>query len=181
MSWTAQWNIGSSGVCSCLFQPSCVWLMYWSHCGPFFCIRSSPREKCPPQVPLNHPTSWITCLEACSRTSTDLGSRRLLKESVEPARSPSLDRWTFRSTSFTGTVLDTAFHLSPLPPHQVVTAMGRTWHPEHFVCTHCQEEIGSKNFFERDGQPYCEKDYHNLFSPRCHYCNGPILDVSIAH
>ncbi|KAK0140839.1 Paxillin [Merluccius polli] len=59
---------------------------------------------------------------------------------------------------------------------QVVTAMGRTWHPEHFVCTHCQDEIGSRNFFERDGQPYCEKDYHNLFSPRCHYCNGPILD-----
>ncbi|XP_066459754.1 paxillin isoform X5 [Eleutherodactylus coqui] len=59
---------------------------------------------------------------------------------------------------------------------QVVTAMGRTWHPEHFVCTHCQEEIGSRNFFERDGQPYCEKDYHNLFSPRCFYCNGPILD-----
>ena len=55
--------------------------------------------------------------------------------------------------------------------------MGRTWHPEHFVCTHCQDEIGSRNFFERDGQPYCEKDYHNLFSPRCHYCNGPILDV----
>ncbi|XP_044051510.1 SH3 domain-containing protein C23A1.17-like isoform X1 [Siniperca chuatsi] len=59
---------------------------------------------------------------------------------------------------------------------QVVTAMGRTWHPEHFVCTHCQEEIGSRNFFERDGQPYCETDYHNLFSPRCYYCNGPILD-----
>ncbi|KAG9330138.1 hypothetical protein JZ751_027213 [Albula glossodonta] len=62
---------------------------------------------------------------------------------------------------------------------QVVTAMGRTWHPEHFVCTHCQEEIGSRNFFERDGQPYCEKDYHNLFSPRCYYCNGPILDKPI--
>ncbi|KAB0391948.1 hypothetical protein E2I00_003462 [Balaenoptera physalus] len=64
--------------------------------------------------------------------------------------------------------------LSPLST--VVTAMGKTWHPEHFVCTHCQEEIGSRNFFERDGQPYCEKDYHNLFSPRCYYCNGPILD-----
>ncbi|XP_052460938.1 uncharacterized protein LOC128019031 isoform X1 [Carassius gibelio] len=59
---------------------------------------------------------------------------------------------------------------------QVVTAMGRTWHPEHFVCTHCQEEIGSRNFFEREGQPYCERDYHHLFSPRCFYCNGPILD-----
>ncbi|TTP43320.1 eIF-2-alpha kinase activator GCN1 [Bagarius yarrelli] len=59
---------------------------------------------------------------------------------------------------------------------QVVTAMGRTWHPEHFVCFHCQDEIGSRNFFERDGQPYCERDYHHLFSPRCYYCNGPILD-----
>ncbi|XP_042564048.1 proline-rich protein 36 [Clupea harengus] len=59
---------------------------------------------------------------------------------------------------------------------QLVTAMGRTWHPEHFVCTHCQEEIGSRNFFERDGLPYCERDYHHLFSPRCYYCNGPILD-----
>uniref|UniRef100_S4R8B0 Paxillin n=1 Tax=Petromyzon marinus TaxID=7757 RepID=S4R8B0_PETMA len=59
---------------------------------------------------------------------------------------------------------------------QVVTAMGRTWHPEHFVCTECQEEIGARNFFERDGLPYCEKDYHFLFSPRCAYCSGPILD-----
>lgn len=59
--------------------------------------------------------------------------------------------------------------------------MGRTWHPEHFVCTHCQEEIGSRNFFEREGQPYCEQDYHHLFSPRCCYCNGPILDVGPRH
>lgn len=60
---------------------------------------------------------------------------------------------------------------------QVVTALGRTWHPEHFVCSHCRQELGTQNFFERDGQPYCEPDYHHLFSPRCAYCNGPILDV----
>ena len=46
-----------------------------------------------------------------------------------------------------------------------------------FVCFHCRNELGTKNFFERDGQPYCEPDYHHLFSPRCAYCNGPILDV----
>lgn len=72
---------------------------------------------------------------------------------------------------------DGVFTVMSCVPVQVVTAMGRTWHPEHFVCTHCQEEIGSRNFFEREGQPYCEQDYHNLFSPRCYYCNGPILDV----
>lgn len=60
---------------------------------------------------------------------------------------------------------------------QVITALGRTWHPEHFTCNHCCQELGTRNFFERDGHPYCEPDYHNLFSPRCAYCNGAILDV----
>jgi len=57
---------------------------------------------------------------------------------------------------------------------QVVTALGNTYHIEHFTCAHCDCELGQKSFFERDGQPYCEEDYHNLFSPRCAYCNGPI-------
>jgi paxillin len=61
---------------------------------------------------------------------------------------------------------------------QVVTALGKTWHPEHFQCVHCGIELGTKNFFERDSEPYCETDYHNLFSPRCAYCNASILDVS---
>jgi paxillin len=59
----------------------------------------------------------------------------------------------------------------------VITALGKTWHPEHFTCKQCNAELGTRNFFERDGAPYCETDYHNLFSPRCAYCNGPILDV----
>ncbi|KAJ6651473.1 hypothetical protein lerEdw1_020935 [Lerista edwardsae] len=62
---------------------------------------------------------------------------------------------------------------------QVVTALGSTWHPEHFVCTHCQKEMGGSNFFEKDGAPYCERDYFQLFSPRCGLCNEPILDVSL--
>ncbi|XP_063873371.1 leupaxin-like isoform X5 [Scylla paramamosain] len=62
---------------------------------------------------------------------------------------------------------------------QVITALGKTWHPEHFTCTHCNQELGTKNFFERDGRPYCEQDYHDLFSPRCAYCNGPILDKCV--
>lgn len=62
--------------------------------------------------------------------------------------------------------------------NQVVTALGKTWHPEHFTCVHCKTELGTKSFFERDGEPYCESDYHNLFSPRCAFCSQPILDVS---
>jgi len=62
---------------------------------------------------------------------------------------------------------------------KVVTALGKTWHPEHFSCAHCRQELGSKNFYEREGQPYCEDDYHQLYSPRCAYCNGPILDKCV--
>ncbi|XP_053121669.1 transforming growth factor beta-1-induced transcript 1 protein isoform X1 [Hemicordylus capensis] len=62
---------------------------------------------------------------------------------------------------------------------QVVTALGSTWHPEHFVCSHCQKEMGGSNFFEKDGAPYCERDYFQLFSPRCGLCNEPILDKMV--
>jgi len=63
---------------------------------------------------------------------------------------------------------------------QVITALAHLWHPEHFVCVHCKESLGTRNFFERDNLPYCERDYHLLFSPRCAFCSGPILDVCVA-
>ena len=64
---------------------------------------------------------------------------------------------------------------------QVCTALGRTWHPEHFTCVTCEVPLGATNFFERDGRPFCERDYHEQFAPRCAYCNGPILDVSTVY
>ena len=57
---------------------------------------------------------------------------------------------------------------------QVVTAMGNTYHPEHFICSHCEKELGTETFFERDDNPYCEGCCHYLFSPKCAYCEGPI-------
>ena len=67
--------------------------------------------------------------------------------------------------------------LSRLIP-QMVTALGKTWHPEHFVCIRCGVELGMGKFFERDDMPYCEEDYHAEFAPRCSHCNRPIVDVS---
>ncbi|CAG5120438.1 unnamed protein product, partial [Candidula unifasciata] len=62
---------------------------------------------------------------------------------------------------------------------QVIAALGRTWHVEHFVCAHCEEPLGTRSFYERDSLAYCEKDYHHLFAPRCAYCSGPIVDKCI--
>ncbi len=60
---------------------------------------------------------------------------------------------------------------------KVVNALGRQWHPEHFTCAVCETELGQVTYYETNGRPYCEKDYHELFAPRCAYCNGPILEV----
>ncbi|XP_052802638.1 leupaxin-like isoform X2 [Mya arenaria] len=62
---------------------------------------------------------------------------------------------------------------------QVITALGKIWHIEHFTCAQCHETLGTKNFYERDGVAYCERDYHSLFAPRCAYCNGPIVDKCV--
>lgn len=59
----------------------------------------------------------------------------------------------------------------------MITALGQVWHPEHFVCAVCNVELSHTGFFEREGRPYCDKDYHQLFAPRCSYCKGPILKV----
>lgn len=82
---------------------------------------------------------------------------------------------------FVWIVINKIIHVTSFLPLfiKVVTALGKTFHPEHFTCAHCRQELGSKNFYEREGQPYCEDDYHALYSPRCAYCNGPILDVHI--
>lgn len=61
---------------------------------------------------------------------------------------------------------------------QVLTALGKTWHPEHFTCAHCGRELDKGPFFEQGGRAFCEEDYHQAFSPRCAYCAGPIREVS---
>ncbi|NXN86474.1 LPXN protein, partial [Bombycilla garrulus] len=76
-------------------------------------------------------------------------------------------------------------HPSPRPscPHsprasssQVLTALGKTWHPEHFTCARCGRELDKGPFFEQGGRAFCEEDYHQAFSPRCAYCTGPIRE-----
>ena len=50
---------------------------------------------------------------------------------------------------------------------------------QHFVCENCNQELGSRNFFEREGKPYCEDCNQELFSPRCGRCGEAILDKCV--
>jgi hypothetical protein len=59
----------------------------------------------------------------------------------------------------------------------VLTALGKKWHPDHFVCKHCGIPLEHVSFFENNGNPYCHLDFHELFSPKCGHCNTPIEGV----
>lgn len=61
----------------------------------------------------------------------------------------------------------------------VVSAMDNIWHTSCFKCTACQKILENEQYFEKDGQPYCGKDYKNLFSLHCDFCHEPIEDVSV--
>jgi len=55
-----------------------------------------------------------------------------------------------------------------------ITALGKKWHVDHFICTQCLKPFGAGNFYERDGRPYCEADFFALYAPKCTACNEPI-------
>ena len=57
---------------------------------------------------------------------------------------------------------------------EMVQAMGRCYHPEHFVCTVCSRPIGTGQYFEQDSQQLCANCYHRHFSPPCDRCGQPI-------
>ncbi|XP_052497065.1 LIM domain-binding protein 3 isoform X1 [Budorcas taxicolor] len=57
---------------------------------------------------------------------------------------------------------------------EVMRALRQTWHTTCFVCAACKKPFGNSLFHMEDGEPYCEKDYVNLFSTKCHGCDFPV-------
>ncbi|KAI6229614.1 PDZ and LIM domain protein Zasp [Aphelenchoides besseyi] len=55
-----------------------------------------------------------------------------------------------------------------------LNALQRQWHPECFTCQHCRRPFGNTAFYLENGQPYCEKDWNQLFTTKCVSCKFPI-------
>ncbi|CAH2308326.1 transforming growth factor beta-1-induced transcript 1 isoform X2 [Pelobates cultripes] len=62
----------------------------------------------------------------------------------------------------------------------MVTALGLTWHPEHFCCKICRKQIGEEGFHEKDGVQYCADDYFRLFGAVCAGCTEPVMESYIS-
>lgn len=111
-----------------------------------------------------------------------------------PPRRPaqdSPDRW-YSSYSRSGVPTARCESCSHKISGKIVTAGGCRFHPECFICFHCQTPLECVAFYEEpeasrnerladapsdeDRVPrfYCHLDFHELFSPRCKSCKTPI-------
>ncbi|KAM7370916.1 hypothetical protein PAMP_010426 [Pampus punctatissimus] len=77
---------------------------------------------------------------------------------------------------------------------EVVTVLGKTYHPACFVCTICKQPFpagdcvtfsGKDCLCQRDGVPYCERDYQIRFGVQCEACQkfitGKVLEAGDKH
>lgn len=63
---------------------------------------------------------------------------------------------------------------------QCTNALGKTYHPEHFVCACCSQPFVGGKFMIKDNEPYCENDFYELFGNKCKTCGDPIKDKYVA-
>lgn len=73
----------------------------------------------------------------------------------------------------------------PLGRGRIITANNRRYHPSHFLCFECNIPLEHVEFYVHKGsdedpsdeseEVYCHFDYHELFTPRCHYCTTPVI------
>ncbi|XP_031618532.1 PDZ and LIM domain protein Zasp isoform X5 [Contarinia nasturtii] len=57
-----------------------------------------------------------------------------------------------------------------------ITALGRIWCPEHFVCVNgsCRRPLQDIGFVEEKGDLYCEYCFEQFLAPPCDKCSGKI-------
>eukprot|EP00727_Mastigamoeba_balamuthi_P012077 m51a1_g7492 hypothetical protein (500) ;mRNA; r:251831-254379 len=63
---------------------------------------------------------------------------------------------------------------------KIISASGKQYHPECFVCHHCKMRIvEGAPFVEEGDQIYCEEHYLELFGEKCFACQRPIEDKCV--
>lgn len=51
-----------------------------------------------------------------------------------------------------------------------INALGRSWHPQCFLCTGCRKPLPGQFTVSETGEPYCQPCHQCAFHPRCGVC-----------
>lgn len=105
-----------------------------------------------------------------------------------PSRPAGTQRANFVRGSKGSAILNAAAQTSAVPTCSAcaqlirgpfVSAVGKIWCPNHFVCANpaCGVSLQDIGFVEENGKLYCEKDFEAYFAPKCYKCSASILGV----
>lgn len=53
---------------------------------------------------------------------------------------------------------------------RTITALGKQFHPEHFVCSKCEKPFDTSTFYEYMNRAYCQNHYNEVAGARCSRC-----------
>jgi hypothetical protein len=56
-----------------------------------------------------------------------------------------------------------------------LSALGATWHPEHFCCAGCHRPLGDTQFHLHNGAPFHSQCYSRLIAQHCAYCGKALM------
>ncbi|XP_026109424.1 PDZ and LIM domain protein 5-like isoform X4 [Carassius auratus] len=74
-----------------------------------------------------------------------------------------------------GTRTPMCAHCSMVIRGPFLVAMGKSWHKEEFICSHCCSSLADVGFVEERGSVYCERCYEQFLAPTCFRCQQKIL------
>ena len=58
---------------------------------------------------------------------------------------------------------------------QYISALDQAWHPDHFVCTVCNQPFAGNQFRKHGNKPYCEDHYIEITAEKCTKCGLSIV------
>ncbi|XP_076842694.1 PDZ and LIM domain protein 7 isoform X2 [Brachyhypopomus gauderio] len=149
--------------------------------------KTKPGSRAPP--PAAPPSStgpscrppWVTDPGFAERYRPDKTSTVVTQHSQPVQPTPAQNRTSILQAALQGPADSPAPTRTPLCAAcskvirgRYVVALGRSWHPEEFVCCQCRVMVDEGGFFEEKGSVYCTNCYDNRCAPNCGKCKKKI-------
>lgn len=62
---------------------------------------------------------------------------------------------------------------------EYVEALGKLWHPEHFVCHTCRKPFEGAHFRSIEDTPFCEQHFRERMAMKCARCDKVIMGKAL--
>ncbi|XP_037552387.1 four and a half LIM domains protein 2-like isoform X2 [Nematolebias whitei] len=68
-----------------------------------------------------------------------------------------------------------------MPGTKKMEHKGNSWHEKCFVCSSCQQPIGTRSFVKKEGSNYCLPCYEKQFALKCVHCKKAIIAGGVSY